>query len=121
MRPPAGAPRPAEPPGPPPPPRGARRGGPPAPPCAGGRGGRALPDSAAVTYPAHWGAAAVDALGASLSRVSEWSRGAHPLTLVPDAAAALFAARANPGIPARGIVAVCDLGGSGTSITLVDA
>src|SRR5262249_8908638 len=27
----------------------------------------------------------------------------------------------NPGIPARGVVAVCDFGGSGTSITLVDA
>ncbi|ORA16962.1 hypothetical protein BST12_20320, partial [Mycobacterium angelicum] len=84
-------------------------------------GGRALPDSVVVTYPAHWGSAAVDALGAALSRVTEWSHGAHPLTLIPDAAAALFAARANPGIPARGIVGVCDFGGSGTSITLVDA
>ena len=43
---------------------------------------------------------------------------AQPLTLIPDAAAALFAVRANPGIPARGTVAVCDFGGSGTSITL---
>ncbi|WP_260860734.1 hypothetical protein [Mycobacterium tilburgii] len=33
----------------------------------------------------------------------------------------LFAARANPSIPARGTVAVCDFGGSGTSITLMDA
>ncbi|QLL05617.1 Hsp70 family protein [Mycobacterium vicinigordonae] len=84
-------------------------------------GGRALPDHAAVTYPAHWGAPAVDALGAALSRVSEWSSTGKPLVLIPDAAAALFAVRANPGIPARGLVAVCDFGGSGTSVTLVDA
>jgi molecular chaperone DnaK (HSP70) len=84
-------------------------------------GGRPLPESVAVTYPAHWGPAAVDALGSALSRVSEWSNQARPLTLIPDAAATLIAVRANPGIPARGIVAVCDFGGSGTSITLIDA
>ncbi|MBW0016636.1 MAG: Hsp70 family protein [Mycobacterium sp.] len=84
-------------------------------------GGHALPENVTVTYPAHWGSAAVDALGAALSRVAEWSNRARPLTLIPDAAAALIAARANPGIPARGVVAVCDFGGSGTSITLVDA
>ncbi|WP_264892381.1 Hsp70 family protein, partial [Mycobacterium kiyosense] len=84
-------------------------------------GGRALPDHVAVTYPAHWGAPAVDALGAALGRVSEWSSAGKPPALIPDAAAALFAVRANPGIPARGIVAMCDFGGSGTSITLIDA
>jgi len=35
--------------------------------------------------------------------------------------AALFALQANPGVPSRGIVAVCDFGGSGTTLTLVDA
>ena len=30
-------------------------------------------ESVAVTYPAHWGPTAVDALGRALSRVSEWS------------------------------------------------
>jgi len=84
-------------------------------------GGRALPEGAVVTYPARWGPATVEALGSALSRVSEWSNRARPLTLIPDAAATLIAVRANPGIPARGIVAVCDFGGSGTSITLVDA
>ena len=84
-------------------------------------GGRALPENIAVTYPAHWGSKAVDALGSALSRVSEWSNRAQPLMLIPDAAATLFAVRANPGIPARGTVAVCDFGGSGTSITLMDA
>jgi molecular chaperone DnaK (HSP70) len=84
-------------------------------------GGRTLPESAAVTYPAHWGSQAVDALGSELSQVAEWSNPARPVTVIPDAAATLFAVRANPGIPARGTVAVCDFGGSGTSITLMDA
>jgi Hsp70 protein len=84
-------------------------------------GGRTLPEGVAVTYPAHWGSQAVDALGSALSRVAEWSNRARPLTLIPDAAATLFALRANPGIPARGTVVVCDFGGSGTNITLMDA
>ena len=84
-------------------------------------GGRPLPERVAVTYPAHWSAKSVLAVGAALNRVSEWSNRARPPLLIPDAAAALFAARANPGIPARGTVAVCDFGGSGTSITLMDA
>ncbi|WP_156687371.1 Hsp70 family protein, partial [Mycobacterium sp. Marseille-P9652] len=83
-------------------------------------GGGALPDSVAVSYPSHWESAAVDAVGGALSRVSEWSNRARPLVLIPDAAAALFAVRANPGIPAGGTVAVCDFGGTGTSITLMD-
>lgn len=84
-------------------------------------GGRGLPDGVAVTYPAHWSATSVDAMGGALNRVPEWSERARPPLLIPDAAAALFAARTNPGIPARGTVAVCDFGGSGTSITLMDA
>jgi molecular chaperone DnaK (HSP70) len=84
-------------------------------------GGRTLPESVAVTYPAHWGSQAVDALGSALSGVAEWSNGARPPTMIPDAAATLFAVRANPGIPARGPVVVCDFGGSGTNITLMDA
>lgn len=82
-------------------------------------GGRTLPDSAAVAHPAHWGSRPVEALGSALSRVAEWA--SRPPTMVPDAAAALFAVRANPGIPARGTVAVCDFGGTGTSVTLMDA
>jgi hypothetical protein len=83
--------------------------------------GSVLPANVAVTHPSHWGASAVEALGSALSAVSEWSNPTRPITLIPDAAATLFAVRANPGIPARGTVAVCDFGGSGTSITLMDA
>ncbi|MCA2262768.1 molecular chaperone [Mycobacterium marseillense] len=84
-------------------------------------GGRPLPDDVAVTYPAHWESAAVETLGAALSEIPEWSGRARPLLLIPDAAATLLAVRAHPGIPARGTVAVCDFGGTGTSITLMDA
>lgn len=84
-------------------------------------GGRPLPDDVAVTYPAHWESAAVEALGAALSEIPEWSGRARPILLIPDAAATLLAVRANPGIPSRGTVAVCDFGGSGTNITLMDA
>ena len=66
----------------------------------------------AVTVPAHWPTSAVEALRACLPRTTR---------LTPDATAALRALRANPGLPSRGMVAVCDFGGSGTSITLVDA
>lgn len=84
-------------------------------------GGRALPERVAVTYPAHWESAAVDALGGALTDVPEWSGRARPLLLIPDAAATLLAVRTSPGIPPSGTVAVCDFGGTGTSITLMDA
>lgn len=84
-------------------------------------GGRALPDDIAVTYPAHWESHAVEALGAALSEIPEWSRRTRPILLIPDAAATLLAVRTSPGIPPRGTVAVCDFGGSGTSITLMHA
>src|SRR2546422_339920 len=73
----------------------------------------------AITYPAHWRPAAVDAVQVALSRLSEWS-GSRP-SLLPDSAAAMIALQSNPGVPSHGIVAVCDFGGSGTSLTLVDA
>lgn len=83
--------------------------------------GRPLPESVAVTYPAHWASPVVEALGTALSSVAEWSHRARPLVLVPDAAATLLAVRTNPGIPPRGTVAVCDFGGTGTSITFMRA
>jgi hypothetical protein len=72
---------------------------------------------AAVTYPAHWRPAAVDALRNALAAVPELQQA----QLVPDAAAALTALQDDPGVPTRGVIALCDFGGTGTSITLVDA
>ena len=71
----------------------------------------------AVTYPAHWRPATVDALRGALSGIPEFSRTA----LISDATAALTALRDDPGVPTGGLIALCDFGGSGTSITLVEA
>ncbi|MET0704241.1 MAG: Hsp70 family protein [Mycobacterium sp.] len=81
--------------------------------------GRALPDVTVVTHPAHWRPAAVAALRRALAQVPEWSR--VPVTLLPDVSAAVTALAGDPGLPTRGVIAVCDFGGSGTNLTLVDA
>jgi actin-like ATPase involved in cell morphogenesis len=81
--------------------------------------GRALPDAVAVTHPAHWGPKAVNAVRVALGRMSEWSDGR--LALLSDSVAALIALEANPGVPSRGIIAVCDFGGTGTTLSLYDA
>jgi hypothetical protein len=71
----------------------------------------------AVTHPAHWRPAAVDALRGALAAAPEFQRA----PLVSDASAALTALQDDPGVPTRGVIALCDFGGTGTSITLVDA
>jgi molecular chaperone DnaK (HSP70) len=81
--------------------------------------GGPLPDAVAITHPAHWDPAAVNSVRVAVSRVSEWSRGR--LILLPDSSAALFALHASPGLPGNGVVAVCDFGGSGTTVSLLDA
>jgi actin-like ATPase involved in cell morphogenesis len=71
----------------------------------------------AVAVPAHWRASMVEALRAALRS----KPGLTGAPLVSDAAAALTALRSNPGLPSAGVIVLCDFGGSGTSITLVDA
>lgn len=83
-------------------------------------GGRPPAEPVAVSYPAHWRQAAVEGLRSALAAVPEFSD-PGPVTLVSDATAALTALRDDPGVPTRGVIALCDFGGSGTSITLVDA
>ena len=73
-----------------------------------------------VTHPAHWSPTAVEALRAVLAARPEFS-GRPPAPLVSDAVAALTALQNDPGVPARGIIALCDVGGTGASITLADA
>ena len=82
-------------------------------------GGRPLPASAAVTVPAHWQAPAVDAFTRALGRVPEWRT--HRPAVISDVTASVTALNPDPGLPTHGVIAVCDFGGSGTSITLVDA
>jgi hypothetical protein len=69
------------------------------------------PERTVVAVPAYWGPAAFDAVRATLPGVR----------VVSDAVAALTAMQAHPGLPARGVVALCDFGATGTSLTLADA
>ncbi|MCV7168332.1 Hsp70 family protein [Mycobacterium manitobense] len=80
--------------------------------------GQAPADPVAVSHPAHWRPAAVDALRGALAAVPDF--GAAPV-VVSDAATALTALQDDPGLPTSGVVALCDFGGTGTSITLADA
>ena len=75
----------------------------------------------AIAVPAHWGPAVIGALRGALRDKPNFAPEGVPATLVPDSAAALTALQAAPGLPAGGVVALVDLGGSGTSITLADA
>lgn len=74
----------------------------------------------AVAYPAYWRPAAVDALRGALAGFEEF-RAPLPALVVSDATAALTALQQDPGVPARGVIAVCDVGATGTTLTLADA
>ncbi len=82
--------------------------------------GQPPPGPVCITHPAHWQPAAVEALRGALTEVPEF---AHPTTapVLSDAAAALTALQNDPGVPTSGVIALCDFGGTGTSVTLVDA
>ena len=79
------------------------------------------PTAVAVTAPAHWGPATIGALRGALRGSPVLSPGGTPPLIVSDADAALAALRADPGLPERGVVALCDFGGGGSSVTLADA
>lgn len=85
--------------------------------------GRPVPAAVAVAYPGQWPTSSVEALRRALRRLQPWSTESARLTLLPDYVAALTALRSDPasGLPARGVVAVCDVGASATTVTLVDA
>lgn len=75
----------------------------------------------AIAVPAHWNPAVVAALREALGTKQSLTPGGIPPTLISDATAALAALYAKPGVPTDGIVALCDFGASGTSVTLTDA
>src|ERR1700754_261091 len=75
----------------------------------------------AIAVPAHWGPGTVGALRGALRVTASLAPNGVPAALVPDSVAALAALQTAPGLPSGGIVALIDLGGSGTSITLGDA
>jgi hypothetical protein len=71
-----------------------------------------------VAHPAHWRPAAVTALRGALAALPDFGPQAP---LVSDAVAALTTLQRDPGVPARGVIALCDFGATGTSVTLADA
>ena len=66
----------------------------------------------AMAVPAHWSSSTVSVLRANAT---------DGRRLVSDATASAWALRSEVGLPSRGVAVVCDFGGSGTSITLLDA
>ena len=75
----------------------------------------------AIAVPAHWGPGTVGALRGALRAKPSLAPDGVPAALIPDSAAAFAALQAAPGLPSSGVVALVDLGGSGTSVTLADA
>ena len=71
--------------------------------------------------PAHWGAGPIGALRGALRAKPSLAPNGAPAALISDSVAALAALQVAPGLPSNGVVALVDLGGSGTSITLADA
>ncbi|CQD10720.1 molecular chaperone [Mycolicibacterium conceptionense] len=74
-----------------------------------------------IAVPAHWGPSTVSALRDVLPRYPALAPNGAAPGLVPDSLTALAALQADPGLPTEGVVVLCDLGGSGTSVTLADA
>jgi Hsp70 protein len=75
----------------------------------------------ALAVPAHWNGATLRSLRDAMRTTPSLSPNGVPVRLVSDAVAALTALATNPGLPVRGVVALLDFGGGGTSITLADA
>ncbi len=80
-----------------------------------------LPSAVVVAAPAYWGPATIGALRGALRSSPTLSPGGVPPLIISDTTAALAALQSAPGLPTRGVVALCDFGAAGTSITLADA
>jgi hypothetical protein len=79
------------------------------------------PTEVAIAVPAHWDSRQLGLLRDVLRVKPQLCPGGSPPPLISDATAALTALQHTPGLPARGVVALVDCGGSGTSLTLTDA
>ncbi len=74
-----------------------------------------------IAVPAYWSDGQTAALRSELRDQPNLApKGAPPL-LVSDARAAAAELRGKPGFPASGIVALCDFGAGGASVTLIEA
>jgi hypothetical protein len=74
-----------------------------------------------IAVPAYWSDAQFTALREEFFAQPDLARGGVAPVLVSDATAALAGLRGRPGFPTAGVVALCDFGASGTSVTLMDA
>lgn len=75
-----------------------------------------------IAVPAYWADRQVSALRQALfTQPALMTPGGMPPATISDATAALAALYAKPGFPNDGVVALCDFGASGTSVTLTDA
>lgn len=74
-----------------------------------------------IAVPAYWSEAQTTALRDEFFAQPDLRRGGVAPALVSDATAAVTTLRAHPGFPADGVVALCDFGASGTSVTLFNA
>ena len=83
-------------------------------------GGQPVPEIA-IAVPAYWGMTTLRTLRTALRADPDLAANGTPARLVSDAVASLTALHANLGLPSRGVVALLDFGGGGTSITLTDA
>ncbi|ORA17168.1 Hsp70 family protein [Mycobacterium arosiense] len=74
-----------------------------------------------IAVPAYWSDAQFAALREEFFAQSDLARGGVAPMLVSDATAALAALRGTPGFAADGVIALCDFGAGGTTVTLMDA
>lgn len=74
-----------------------------------------------IAVPAYWSEAQTTALREEFFAQPDLVRGGVPPVVVSDATAAFTALRTRPGFPADGVVALCDLGAGGTTVTLINA
>ncbi|BAX90713.1 Hsp70 family protein [Mycobacterium shigaense] len=74
-----------------------------------------------IAVPAYWSDEQADELREEFFAQPGLTSDGAPPTLISDATAALEALRAEPGFPAEGVVALCDFGAGGTTVTLANA
>lgn len=73
-----------------------------------------------IAVPAYWSDEQFAALREEFFAQSDLARGGVAPMLVSDATAALAALRGTPGFGADGVIALCDFGAGGTTVTVVD-
>ena len=74
-----------------------------------------------IALPAYWSERQTAALRDEFFAQPALAPNGAPPLLVSDATAALTALRTRPGFPTNGVVALCDFGAGGTTVTLSDA